>query len=531
MRSRFLLALAVIGTAGAMAACGLATNGTDAFPDGGSGAVTDAGNPDGGEKIVCYRDADGDGYPSAAPADSITVSGGSCPTGYIPARTDGKWDCNDANAAVHPGAPEVCGDGLDNDCDGKIDDGCSSSTTTCYPDKDGDGYPASSGSLEVVGSVCPTGYMPARTDGKWDCNDADPTIHPGAVEICDGKDDNCDGQIDENYFVGTPCKGHLGVCKQYTGVVECADATHIRCSVDAGGSQSKATAEICGNGLDDDCDGVVDNGCPAPPPPSVTTTCYPDADGDGYPASSGSVDVAGSTCPSGYIVARSDGKWDCNDADPTIHPGAVEICDGKDDNCDGQIDEGFRIGAACTGNFGICAKATGVIECASPTTVRCSVDVGGSQSVAVPEICGNGLDDDCDGVVDNGCPAPPPTVTDGFTYTAPSGVIVSYRVMACADSSCVNGTTLVDRLLYSSSSLTFANTVAKGTGGGTRYYRVNIDMAAAAGDPPTSWGCMGNGILLGSFVDASQGSKLVAANGVFPNGVGGCENVSEFQDL
>lgn len=110
-------------------------------------------------------DNDGDGY---------TVEGSSCGTPV---------DCNDNDPAIHPGATEICTDGIDNNCNSMIDAvdpnaaGCPVVTCT---DSDGDGY-------SIEGGAC----------GPVDCNDADATLNPGQIEICDdGIDNNCDGNID-----------------------------------------------------------------------------------------------------------------------------------------------------------------------------------------------------------------------------------------------------------------------------------------------------------------------------------------------
>jgi hypothetical protein len=113
----------------------------------------------------------------------------------------------------------------------------------------------------------------------------------------------------------------------------------------------------------------------------VVVPCPVDADGDGY-------------CASGPGA-------DCNDSTPAIHPGAVETCNGVDDNCDTVIDEGFGVGKACNTALGACATP-GVVACAADGTAYCNGPPPGSPA---PEVC-DGVDNDCDGVIDDNLAAP-----------------------------------------------------------------------------------------------------------------------------
>ena len=269
-------------------------------------------------------DLDGDGYPACGLGDA-----GAC-------------DCADSDPTRNPGAVEVCGDGIDQNCD-DVDTQC---------DRDGDGYPAD----RAVG-------------GTPDCDDTNAAIHPDVtgqptLEVCTPEggtpiDENCNGRIDE---LRSCASNDLDA----DGAEDCAlvgGAAGCDCN-DCDPSVSPRAREICGNGLDENCDGM-------------DSPCLPnDQDGDGE-------------------IAATAGGTDCNDVPPEgarFGARAFEVCDnGLDENCDGMDSrcsedtdgDGYIEPPACEGNPDIVPYST--------------------------ELC-NGVDDNCDGRVDE----PSPTGTDPY---------------------------------------------------------------------------------------------------------------------
>jgi hypothetical protein len=135
-------------------------------------------------------------------------------------------DCNDNNPAVHPNAAELC-DGVDNNCNGTVDEGCALCT-----DADGDGF-----------------YAQAGCGTALDCNDSDPLISPAAPETCDRVDNNCNGLVDETFDL-TSDASNCGVCGQV-----CSFANGV-----AGCAAGACFMTACAPGFAD-CDGDLANGC------------------------------------------------------------------------------------------------------------------------------------------------------------------------------------------------------------------------------------------------------------------------------
>ena len=351
-----------------------------------------------------YRDADSDGfgdldYPLLACA---------APEGYAADATD----CDDGAAGVNPGATEVCS-GLDEDCDGLIDDADDSLDTSTasvfYGDDDGDGY--GDPDNDVRACVAPEGAVADATD----CDDGASGVNPGAAEVCSGADEDCDGLIDDaddsldtstastwytdgdNDGYGDPSGATLA-CESPAGAV----ADNTDCD-DGEGAVNPAATEVC-NDADDDCDGQIDD-ADASLDLSTASAWYDDDDEDGYgdPAASSLACDA----PAGAVADSAD----CDPDDGAVNPAATEICDGDDNDCDGQIDDddadldlstasswytdgdgdGFGAGSVSVS----CLPGAGEVDNAE--------DCDDGDVVVNPDaedVC-DGLDTDCDGTILN----------------------------------------------------------------------------------------------------------------------------------
>jgi len=287
----------------------------DCFTDdytlqGGSPAI-DAGDP----AIL-----DGDGTTS-----DIGAYGG--PNAPIDEDGDGYTslvDCYDANAAVNPGATEIC-DGIDNDCDGEGDGSDAVDAGLWYPDLDGDGY--GDGDEPLRTCTPPTDHVAV----SGDCDDDDATTYDGAYEACDGVDNNCDGEIDDGqpmttYYADRDGDGYgdetseIQACAPPDGYVEntedCDDFEPLAWT---------NNVESCDE-IDNDCDGEIDEG--------ALITWYEDGDGDGYGVDG---DDTFEACEGDDGFA--DNATDCDDTESSVNPGAEEICDELDNDCDGEVNE------------------------------------------------------------------------------------------------------------------------------------------------------------------------------------------------
>ncbi len=333
-----------------------------------------------------FLDKDGDGYGTSAAAPI-------CACGDVPGRALLGGDCNDANAAIHPGVVETC-NGVDDNCDGSIDPLGSANCIVYFTDMDQDGYGIGSGYC-----MCSAVSSISATVGG-DCNDANPAIHPNATEVCNGVDDNCNGQTDEGASAAYYADGDGDGYGTGSPVIACAPpagfpATSNGDCNDGNAAIHPGATEVC-NGVDDNCNGQIDEGL-------ATQTYYLDADKDGYGTAVSQVSCA----PSGSYTATLTN--DCNDGNAAIHPGATEVCNSVDDNCNGQVDEGLPTQTyyldADKDGYGTTASQVSCAASGSYTATN-STDCNDSNAAVNPghaEVCGNGVDDNCNGATDEGC--------------------------------------------------------------------------------------------------------------------------------
>ncbi|MCK6530025.1 hypothetical protein L6R50_21535 [Myxococcota bacterium] len=337
-----------------------------------------------GAVLVAYVDADGDRWGSQEVRVCDEDGNAEAPEGTV----NRGGDCDDTDPANSPGLTEVC-DGRDNDCDGVPEaegadadgDGVRACDGDC-DDQDPTTWPGAQEICDGVDNDCAGGPDPDEDDEDGDqvrrcdgdCDDSRAEAFPGAEELCNGRDDDCDGG-----------PGPLEIDADGDGSLACQDCD------DADPGNSHLGEESC-DGLDNDCDGAVDEGLDR-------VTSYLDADGDG----SGDPATAVSTCdgvPPGHVADGSD----CDDGRPDVHPGAVETCDGVDQDCDGVPDDGLAVETwyADADGDGVGDAATARSGCggAEPGEVSAAGDCDDADAGVHPgaeEVC-DGRDGDCDGL-------------------------------------------------------------------------------------------------------------------------------------
>lgn len=337
-------------------------------------------------------------------------------------KREGFEDCNDNRDDIHPDATEVC-DGLDNDCDGQVDEVC--------PCRDGDEQPCGSN----VG-VCKKGKQVCK-NGQWDANCVG-GIRPEDHEVCDDElDNNCDGSVNEDCSChpGTSrnCGLTLGICTAGVQTCEQVEEDWIWSACSGG---TPPADEVCEDGLDNDCDGAIDNGCDCVEKSrhcgvnqgtchagmqQCTNGIWGQCENAGFPEDERCdgldndcddlTDEIGCECTINTpptVCGKNAGECQfgtkiCNNGfwgpcEEGIGP-TQEICDGRDNDCDGLYDEDFHnLLHPCNKGQGICLRTGAWICSQDGSQLECNAPL---VEEGTQEFC-NGLDDDCDGQTDEG---------------------------------------------------------------------------------------------------------------------------------
>lgn len=324
----------------------------------------------------CYQDLDGDGFGSTIeiPSSSASCTG----PGVSPIGTD----CNDAVGVgenIYPGAPEIPGSGIDENCDGLED---------CFIDNDGDNY----GGPITQQSVVLTCVLPGASSNGDDCNDAETAINPGAAELpADGIDQNCDGL--EACYVDADSDTYGSAVIEEISTLTCLAAGYSVNDDDCfdlppeGASIYPGAPETPADGIDSDCDG--------------SEFCYEDLDNDGHGRDSFVASLF-TNCNTTGVATTND---DCDDSPATganVYPGAPETpADGIDQNCDTLEDcyvdadaDAYGTSIITSSNIFTCI-ASGIAN--NPDDCNDVPPAGFGINPGATEIPGNGIDENCDG--------------------------------------------------------------------------------------------------------------------------------------
>jgi hypothetical protein len=332
--------------------------------------------------LLCYTDADGDGWRIDALVGSADAD---CDDPGEADDQDPALDCDDTDPNTYPGATEIPGDRADNDCDGGIE---------CYVDIDGDSWRIDA----VIGSIdgdCDDDGEATDEDPALDCDDADADVYPGATEVPGtGIDADCDGE--ELCYVNADGDAWRLTTTVVSDDPDCDDpgeAYEIDPAEDCDDTNADiypGATDVPGDQIDQDCNGD-----------DATMDCAVDADGDGW-RTAATIASADFDCDDPGEAPMDAPAEDCDDSDPLVYPGAAELIDdGADQDCDTEelcfVDadgDVWRTDAVVTSVDLDCDDPGEAHE--DTPSVDCD-DTNATVNPGAEEIAADGIDQDCDG--------------------------------------------------------------------------------------------------------------------------------------
>jgi hypothetical protein len=461
-------------------------NGADeGFPDSNSDGIADCATGDNDGDLIPDSVDNCPDTPNPTQQNSDTdLLGDACDPDDDNDSTPDTSDCAPTNPNIGPLVAEVC-DGIDNNCNFQVDEGFLNSDDDALadcidPDDDNDGIldtldncptvantEQTNSDNDLVGDACD---LDDDNDGSPDTEDCAPTIStisPFGFEVCDGIDNNCSGEIDEGYpdSDNDTVADCLDTDDDNDGVLDGQD----NCPVVANTDQANSDTDLLGNACDadDDNDGDLDFSDCAPTNPAINSNAvevcdgldnnckngvdegFPDTDGDGVAdcvdndsdgdgvldasdncplianpsQSNGDTDLLGDACDDDDDNDGDPDNTDCEPLDASINSKAAEICDGIDNNCLGGADEGFVNSDG--DSFADCIDDDDDND-GDPDVSDCD-PTNPTVSNLATEVCGNGIDDDCNELTNCFTAQKGNNTTDANPFKGTEGAVGFYQ--------------------------------------------------------------------------------------------------------
>jgi hypothetical protein len=451
-----------------------------------------------------------------------------------PAGTSGRGVCRDGTQTCGPGrmwlvacpgevrpmASEVCGNALDDNCNGMVDEMCGE----CTPGMTRSCYTGPAGTSGV--GICRTGMQTCTPSRAWGACSGE--VRPMASETCGNmQDDNCNGMTDEmcgectsgmtrSCYTGPAGTSGVGACRTGTQTCTASRTWPTTCT----GEVRPAASEMCGNMVDDNCNGMTDEMC-GECTSGMTRSCYTG------PAGTSGVGA----CRAGTQTCTASRTWPTT-CTGEVRPAASEMCGNMvDDNCNGMTDEmcgectsgmtrSCYTGPAGTSGVGACRAGTQTCTASRTWPTTCTGEV----RPAASEMCGNMVDDNCNGMTDEGCVTAPANnnranarvLTLGASELTVTGTTAGATQDGPTPCVCTSGPNVWFSITLSERTIIYADTAGSS-------YDTSLMLVDSAGNPIVGWCNDDAPCSTGGFTAGNQ-SRIFGAlsSGTYYIAVGGC---------